>query len=222
MQQEVPAIKSYLLTLQQSLCKALQSYEGKTQFLFDEWERSEGGGGISAVLRGGDVFESAGVNFSHVFGESLPASATLARPALHGRRFEALGISSVIHPVNPFVPTTHMNVRFFVAYKDDAPPLWWFGGGFDLTPYYPFLEDVIFWHQLAQKACTDFGPEIYPRYKAWADKYFYLPHRQETRGVGGLFFDDLNEETDGWPFEKCFAFLKYVGSHICQAYCTLV
>lgn len=218
----VESVKAYLLNLQTTLCEKLQSYEKTIPFIRDPWQRNEGGGGISAVLQGGEVFESAGVNFSHVKGDKLPASASALRPELAGRSFEALGISSVIHPCNPFVPTTHLNVRLFVAYKAKEAPLWWFGGGFDLTPYYPFLEDVIYWHQIAKKACQDFGDDIYPRYKAWADSYFYLPHRQETRGVGGLFFDDLNEETMGWDFAKCFAFMQQVGNSFWQAYGPLV
>ncbi|MCS5709817.1 oxygen-dependent coproporphyrinogen oxidase [Candidatus Berkiella aquae] len=211
-------VKNYLLALQQQLCDELQRYEQKVHIITDEWQRPAGGGGITRVLRHGDVFDSAGVNFSHVSGENLPSSATNHRPDLAGRRFEAMGISSVIHPVNPYVPTCHMNVRFFSAFKDNEEPIWWFGGGFDLTPYYPFHEDVLFWHQIAKKACQDFGDAVYPHYKDWADRYFYLPHRQETRGVGGLFFDDLNQQTWGWDFAKCFAFMQSVGSHFWQAY----
>lgn len=211
-------VKQYLLALQSSLCDELQAYEPSTKIQQDEWQRSLGGGGITRVLRHGNVFDSAGVNFSHVMGENLPPSATNHRPELAGRQFEAMGVSSVIHPVNPFVPTCHMNVRFFIAQKENSAPIWWFGGGFDLTPYYPIHEDVIHWHQVAKKACTPFGDNIYPQYKAWADKYFYLPHRQETRGVGGLFFDDLNSETFGWDFAKCFNLMQSVGSHFWQAY----
>lgn len=214
-------IKQYLLELQNSLIQSLQAYESKN-FIRDNWQRAEGGGGLTCVLRHGNVFESAGVNFSHVFGENMPASATAHRPELAGRSFEAMGISSVIHPQNPYVPTAHMNVRFFCAKKENEAPIWWFGGGFDLTPYYPFLEDAQYWHQIAHQACKEFGDEVYPKYKAWADKYFYLPHRQETRGIGGLFFDDLNTATWGWDFEKCFAFLRSVGSNFWQAYGPLV
>lgn len=214
---ECQQIKDYLLTLQATLCAHLQQYETQP-ILTDQWQRKEGGGGITRLLRHGEVFDSAGVNFSHVMGERLPPSATQQRPELAGRQFEAMGVSSVVHPVNPYVPTSHMNVRFFLAQKKDEAPIWWFGGGFDLTPYYPFLEDVEHWHQNAFNACNPFGEAIYPHYKAWADRYFYLPHRQEPRGVGGLFFDDLNSETWGWDFEKCFAFMQSVGDHFWQAY----
>jgi coproporphyrinogen III oxidase len=158
------------------------------------------------------------VNFSHVFGENLPASATAQRPELAGRRFEALGLSLVIHPRNPYVPTSHANVRFFLATKENTSPLWWFGGGFDLTPYYPFKEDAIHWHCIARKACTPFGEDVYPRYKKWCDEYFYLKHRGETRGIGGLFFDDLNE----WGFSRCFDFMQSVGDHYLLAYLPLI
>ncbi len=211
-------VKRYLLSLQNTLCNAIQAYEPKVLIHQDEWQRQAGGGGITRVLQHGDVFDSAGVNFSHVMGENLPPSATNHRPELAGRQFEAMGVSSVIHPKNPYVPTCHMNVRFFIAFKENSDPIWWFGGGFDLTPYYPFHEDVVAWHQTARKACDDFGKDIYQNYKAWADKYFYLPHRQETRGVGGLFFDDLNSQTWGWDFAKCFAYLQSVGDHFWQAY----
>jgi coproporphyrinogen III oxidase len=211
-------VKQYLLALQNSLCDSIQSYEPYKKIQQDEWQRSGGGGGITKVLRHGKVFDSAGVNFSHVMGENLPPSATNHRPELAGRQFEAMGVSSVIHPVNPFVPTCHMNVRFFIAYKENSEPLWWFGGGFDLTPYYPIHEDVIHWHQQAKNVCSPFGDTLYQEYKAWADKYFYLPHRNETRGVGGLFFDDLNKEMFGWDFAKCFTFLQTVGNGFWQAY----
>lgn len=218
----VRPVKETLLALQETLCQSLQSFESKT-FLIDKWQRPEEGrgitgSGITCLLRNGQVFESAGVNFSHVFGEHMPVSATAHRPELAGRKFEAMGISTVIHPQNPYVPTSHMNVRFFIAHKENEAPIWWFGGGFDLTPYYPFQEDAVYWHQIARRACEKFGPEVYPKYKAWADKYFYLPHRQEARGIGGLFFDDLNTTTWGWDFEQCFAFLDSVGQHFWPAY----
>jgi coproporphyrinogen III oxidase len=216
------AIRTYLLGLQNTLCKGLESYEPTARFRQDAWERQEGGGGLSCVLQDGVVFESAGVNFSHVRGQSMPASATAHRPELAGRQFEAMGISSVIHPVNPYVPTTHMNVRFFNATKEGEAPIGWFGGGFDLTPYYPFEEDVIEWHKVAKAACDPFGAQVYPYCKEWADKYFYLPHRQETRGVGGLFFDDLNSSTWGWDLETCFSFLQSVGDHFWKAYNPIV
>lgn len=215
-------VKRYLLALQNSLCDQIQAYEPAIKIQQDEWQRPGGGGGITRVLRHGKVFDSAGVNFSHVMGENLPPSATNHRPELAGRQFEAMGVSSVIHPVNPHVPTCHMNVRFFIAFKENSPPIWWFGGGFDLTPYYPIHEDVVDWHHVAKKACSSFGENIYAEYKAWADKYFYLPHRQETRGIGGLFFDDLNTQTFGWDFAKCFSFLQSVGDHFWQAYGPIV
>ncbi len=211
-------VKAYLLALQQDLCEKIQHFEPAQRLHTDEWQRKEGGGGITRVLRHGEVFDSAGVNFSHVSGEHLPPSASKLRPELAGRRFEAMGVSSVIHPVNPYAPTCHMNVRFFCAYDNLQEPIWWFGGGFDLTPYYPFHEDVIYWHQQAKAACECFGQAVYPKYKDWADQYFYLPHRQETRGVGGLFFDDLNQSAWGWDFATCFAFMQAVGNRFWQAY----
>jgi len=217
---EIEAIRSYLMTLQNSITDALCDLDSTLVLQEDEWDREEGGGGCSRVMRNGDVFEQAGINFSHVFGNELPASATAHRPELTGKKFQALGVSLVIHPVNPYVPTTHMNVRFFVAEKEneDEDPIWWFGGGFDLTPYYGFEEDAKHWHATAKNACTDYGEDIYPHYKKWCDDYFYLKHRQEQRGIGGLFFDDLNE----WEFEKCFAFLRSVGDAFLPAYIPIV
>jgi coproporphyrinogen III oxidase len=211
---DVTAVKNYLLNLQEQICRALEQEDGKARFAEDTWQRSAGGGGRTRVLSEGAVFEQGGVNFSHVFGEGLPASATAQRPELAGRSFEALGVSLVIHPRNPYVPTSHANIRFFLATKEDAAPIWWFGGGFDLTPYYPFEEDVIHWHQVAREACLPFGEEVYPRFKKWCDEYFYLKHRGETRGVGGLFFDDLNEG----GFVRCFEFMQSVGDHYLPAY----
>ncbi|XLM21248.1 coproporphyrinogen III oxidase, partial [Chromobacterium piscinae] len=180
--------------------------------------REAGGGGRSRVLSNGAVFEQAGVNFSHVHGDALPPSATAHRPELAGRRFEAMGVSLVIHPSNPHVPTSHANVRFFIAEKDGEAPVWWFGGGFDLTPFYPQEEDVVHWHTVARDLCAPFGPEVYPRYKKWCDEYFYLKHRNEARGVGGLFFDDLNE----WGFDQSFAFTRAVGDGYLDAYLPIV
>jgi coproporphyrinogen III oxidase len=170
------------------------------------------------VLSSGNVIEKGGVNFSHVIGRSLPPSATAQRPDLAGRSFHAVGLSLVIHPRNPYVPTSHANVRFFIAEKEDEAPAWWFGGGMDLTPYYPMEEDVIAWHEASRTACEPFGADVYPRYKKWCDEYFYLKHRNETRGVGGLFFDDLNE----WGFERCFRFMRSVGDHYIPAYLPIV
>lgn len=212
-------VRQYLLTLQTIICDTLASEDGKTDFIADEWRReSGGGGGITRVLTGGAVFEQAGVNFSHVKGEQLPASATAHRPELAGRNFEAMGLSLVIHPNNPFIPTSHANIRFFIAEKENKESIWWFGGGFDLTPYYGNKEDCIHWHNIAKEACQDFGDDIYPKYKKWCDEYFYIRHRDEQRGIGGLFFDDLNEG----GFEHCFKFLQSVGNHYLKAYLPIV
>ncbi|EDO27968.1 predicted protein, partial [Nematostella vectensis] len=211
---DTKAVKKYLLSLQDKICKTLVNEESKDNFCQDEWQRKEGGGGRSRVIQDGAVFEKAGVNFSHVFGDGLPASATATRPALAGRGFEAMGVSCVVHPRNPYVPTSHFNVRLFIANKEGEDPIWWFGGGFDLTPYYPFEEDCVHFHQQAKNACSPFGHELYPKYKKWADEYFYLKHRQEARGVGGLFFDDLNEG----GFDHCFNFMRSVGDHFMSAY----
>jgi coproporphyrinogen III oxidase len=215
-------VKDYLLKLQQTICSALEEEDGQARFFQDRWQRDPGeklgGGGISAVLQDGAVFEQAGVNFSHVCGDQLPGSATAHRPELAGRAFEAMGLSLVIHPNNPFVPTSHANVRFFIAEKEEAEPVWWFGGGFDLTPYYGYDEDCRDWHNSAKKACEPFGEDVYSRYKKWCDEYFYLKHREEPRGIGGLFFDDLNE----WGFTKSFDFMRSVGDHYLSAYRPIV
>jgi coproporphyrinogen III oxidase len=214
------AVQDYLRTLQERLCAALEEVDGRERFGDDRWEREEGGGGRSRVLAGGAVFEQAGVGFSHVHGPGLPAAATAHRPDLAGRGFEATGVSVVLHPLNPYVPTSHLNVRFFAAQKtwSGGDPVWWFGGGFDLTPFYPFEEDVRAWHEQARRACEPFGPDVYQRFKRWCDEYFYLRHRGETRGVGGLFFDDLVE----WGFERCFEFLRRVGDAFLSAYLPIV
>ncbi|MCH1926524.1 oxygen-dependent coproporphyrinogen oxidase [Shewanella sp. C32] len=212
------AVKAFLMQLQNNICQALEQLDGSATFAEDSWQREQGGGGRSRVLTQGAVFEQAGVNFSHVTGEQMPASATAHRPELAGRSFEAMGVSLVIHPLNPYVPTTHANVRFFIARKEGADPVWWFGGGFDLTPYYPFLEDVKAWHQHAKELCDPFGSDVYATYKKWCDEYFFLPHRNETRGVGGLFFDDLN---DG-GFERCFDFMQAVGNGFIDGYRPIV
>ena len=210
----VTAVRQYLLDLQDRICAAIETEDGAERFQEDLWERPEGGGGRSRVLSEGAVFEQAGVGFSHVSGPGLPASATVHRPDLAGRSWEALGVSLVFHPRNPYAPTTHMNVRFFIAEKQGHEPVWWFGGGFDLTPYYGFEEDAVHWHRTAREACAPFGPEVYPRYKKWCDEYFFLRHRGETRGIGGIFFDDLNE----WGFERSFEFQRSVGDHFLAAY----
>lgn len=216
---EVERVKQYLLALQDDICAQLEAEEaGGQRFRQDQWQREQGGGGRSRVLEGGDVFEKAGVNFSHVFGDGMPKSATAHRPELEGRHFQALGVSLVIHPRNPMVPTSHANVRFFIAEKEGADPVWWFGGGFDLTPYYGNREDCQHWHQTAKAACDPFGETVYADYKRWCDEYFYLKHRDETRGVGGLFFDDVNQ----WPWETCFDFMRSVGDAYIQAYRPIV
>jgi coproporphyrinogen III oxidase len=211
------SVKTYLDQLQERITVALESRDS-VLFRRDPWTRAEGGGGETRILSGGGVFERAGVSVSHVFGQKLPPSASNLRPQIVGAPFEAMGLSLVIHPLNPFVPTTHCNVRFIQANPRDAAPVWWFGGGFDLTPYYPVDEDVLHWHQVANEACRPFGAELYARYKEWCDRYFYLPHRDETRGVGGLFFDDLSEG----GFDSCFAFLRSVGDHFLPAYLPIV
>lgn len=220
MMQEVSkqAVKAFLLDLQDRICRALEQQDGEAVFEQDQWERAQGGGGRSRVLRQGRVFEQAGVNFSHVFGRKMPASATAHRPELAGRSFEAMGVSLVIHPNNPYVPTSHANVRFFIAEKEGEAPVWWFGGGFDLTPFYPFAEDCQHWHDTAKALCAPYGEDVYQQHKDWCDKYFFLPHRCETRGVGGLFFDDLNE----WGFEKSFSYMRAVGNGYLEAYLPIV
>ena len=216
-QVDIAAVKKYLLNLQDSICSQLEALDGDS-FSEDNWERPSGGGGRTRVLQEGGLIEKGGVNFSHVQGDQLPSSATAARPELAGRSFQAMGVSLVIHPRNPYVPTSHANVRFFVAEKPGEDPVWWFGGGYDLTPYYGFEEDVIEWHQVAKNACEPFGPQVYPQYKKWCDEYFYLKHRDEARGVGGLFFDDLNEPN----FEQSFAFMRSVGDSYMLAYAPIV
>jgi len=212
------AVHRYLLDLQDELCRRLAEVDGDGIFEEDLWERAAGGGGRTRLLTEGGLFEKAGVNFSHVHGPDLPPSATADRPELAGRSFRAMGVSLVLHPENPYVPTSHANVRFFLAEKTGAEPVWWFGGGLDLTPYYPFENDAVHWHRVAREACAPFGEDVYPRFKRWCDEYFFLPHRGETRGVGGLFFDDLN----AWGFERCFAFLRSVGDHFLPAYLPVV
>lgn len=211
-------VKDYLQTLQKTICNSLTEFESKKNFLKDQWQREQGGGGISCVLEAGEVFEKAGVNFSHVYGDCLPGSATALRPELAGYTFQAMGVSLVIHPRNPYVPTSHMNVRLFIAEKPDAESIWWFGGGYDLTPYYGFVEDCQHWHRTAKAACDPFGIDIYPEFKQWCDNYFYLKHRSEARGIGGLFFDDLNR----WDFATCFKFLRAVGDSYLEAYLPIV
>jgi coproporphyrinogen III oxidase len=213
---EIDQVKDYLQGLQGRIVAELEELDGKERFRRDAWDRPGGGGGLSCVLGNGRVFEQAGVGFSHVFGDKMPPSATRNRPELAGKGFQAVGVSLVIHPLNPYVPTTHANFRFFSAGDDNA--VWWFGGGFDLTPYYPFPEDVLAWHRAAKSACEPFGEELYPRFKKWCDEYFYLEHRGETRGVGGLFFDDFNE----LGFDRSFEFLRAAGDAFLPAYRPIV
>ena len=210
-------VLSVLKNLQNQICAALEAEDGSARFEPDEWQ-SKLGTGQSRVLKNGAVFEQAGVNFSHVKGSAMPASATAHRPELAGAPFEAMGVSLVIHPKNPYVPTSHANVRFFIAYPEGKAPVWWFGGGFDLTPFYPFEEDVLHWHRVAADVCAPFGDGVYAEYKKWCDDYFYLKHRSETRGVGGLFFDDLNR----WDFDACLNFIRAVGEGYITAYTPIV
>lgn len=214
----IESVKQYLLDLQNRICQFVEKEDGKEFFFEDKWQHREGGGGLTRVLAAGAVMEKAGVNFSHVEGSQLPQAATAKRPALADATFQALGVSVVMHPLNPYIPTSHFNVRFISVDKTGGDPIWWFGGGFDLTPYYGFEEDCVHWHQMAKSACAPFGNDVYPTYKKWCDDYFYLKHRQEPRGIGGLFFDDLNE----WGFERCFAFMRSVGDHYIKAYQPIV
>ena len=214
---DVQTIKSYFIDLQQNIVTALSHVDGKP-FRRDSWDREEGGGGMSCLIEEGNVFERGGVNFSHVFGSRLPPSASVARPELAGRGFEAMGVSLVMHPLNPFVPTVHMNVRFFIARKEGADPVWWFGGGMDLTPYYGFEEDAIHFHRHCRDALSPFGQDYHSRFKKWCDDYFFLKHRSEPRGVGGVFFDDFNE----LPFEQSFELIRSVGDSFLPAYVPIV
>jgi coproporphyrinogen III oxidase len=213
-QPDVEAVKQYLLGLQESICQRLTAADGGGHFEADSWDRPEGGGGISRVINDGRLFEKGGVNFSHVMGETMPASATAHRPHLAGAPWQAMGVSLVIHPHNPFVPTSHANVRFFIATPENREPVYWFGGGYDLTPYYGFDEDCVHWHQTAKAACDPFGDTLYQQFKNWCDNYFYLKHRDEPRGVGGLFFDDHNTG----DFSQDFALMRSVGDSFIDAY----
>ena len=215
----IEQVKKYLVHLQESICSDLESLDGGAVFEKDHWTKKDGdGSGITSVICDGNVFEKGGVNFSIVEGNKMPNSATALRPELEGRKYTALGVSLVLHPHNPYVPTVHSNVRFFVAEEPAKDPVWWFGGGFDLTPFYGFDEDAVHWHTTAKKACLPFGEKVYSQYKKWCDDYFYLEHRNEQRGIGGLFFDDLNEG----GFDRCFEFMKSVGDHFSEAYLPIV
>ena len=215
----IEQVKKYLVHLQESICSDLESLDGGAVFEKDHWTKKDGNGsGITSVICDGNVFEKGGVNFSIVQGNKMPKSATTLRPELEGRKYTALGVSLVLHPENPYIPTAHANVRFFVAEEPGKEPIWWFGGGFDLTPFYGFDEDAVHWHKIAKKACLPFGKKVYSKYKNWCDDYFYLEHRDEQRGIGGLFFDDLNEGS----FDSCFEFMKSVGDHFSEAYLPIV
>jgi coproporphyrinogen III oxidase len=209
----ITLVKEFLIGLQDQIIKNLEQVDGK-YFKREKWERSEGGGGLSCVMEEGNVFERGGVNYSHVFGMGLPASATAARPELTGRSFEAMGVSLVLHPYNPYIPTVHLNVRFLEAIKDGAKPVWWFGGGMDLTPYYGFEEDAKHFHQTCKSSLESFGSDYHKRFKKWCDQYFYLKHRNEPRGIGGIFFDDLSQP----DFDTCFNLTKSVGNHFLPSY----
>lgn len=211
-------VKNYLLDLQARICAGLEAADGSGTFRTDRWDRETGGSGITRVMSEGNIIEKGGVNFSHVFGKALPPAATAKRPELTGGAFQAMGVSLVIHPRNPYVPTSHANVRFFIAEKPGIEPVWWFGGGYDLTPYYGFDEDCRHWHATAKQACEPFGADVYPRFKQQCDDYFFLKHRQEPRGIGGLFYDDLNE----WGFDKSFAFMQAVGNSYLDAYLPII
>lgn len=212
------SVKAFLLQLQNEICTTLEAVDGQAKFKMDQWDRNSGGMGISRAIADGAVFEKGGVNFSHVFGASMPASATATRPELAGRAFQAMGVSLVIHPLNPFVPTSHANFRLFVAEKAGETPVWWFGGGYDLTPYYGFDEDCIYWHEQARQACSEFGDNYYSRFKRQCDEYFYIKHRNEPRGIGGLFFDDFNE----MEFGRCFEFVQSMANSYLKAYVPIV
>lgn len=214
---DVAAVKNYLLDLQNRIVACFEKIDGKI-FRRDSWDRPDGGGGISALVEEGNVLERGGVNFSHVTGGNLPPSASVSRPEVAGRAFEAMGVSLVLHPRNPYAPTVHMNVRFFVAQKLGATPIWWFGGGMDLTPYYGYEEDAIHFHRVCKDALTPFGADAYKKYKQWCDEYFYLKHRKEPRGIGGVFFDDLSVP----DFETCFALQRSVGDGFLDAYAPLL
>ncbi len=214
----ITAVEQFLLGLQDRICSGIEQIDGRARFREDRWARAEGGGGRTRILAEGRIFEQAGVGFSQVSGTKLPPSATAHRPEIAGRHWTALGVSLVFHPQNPYIPTTHMNVRYFEAHAPGEPPVWWFGGGFDLTPYYPFDDDVRHWHTVARDALAPFGEDLYPRYKAWCDEYFFLKHRNETRGVGGLFYDDLSEG----GFDRCFGIMQSVGNGFLDAYLPIV
>ncbi len=215
---DMDCVIEFFKSLQDKICDALSQADGSGSFFEDNWQRKEGGGGRTRVMTNGSIIEQGGVNFSVVSGDKLPSSATAHRPELAGRTWQACGVSLVIHPNNPHIPTSHANVRFFIAEKEGQEPVWWFGGGFDLTPFYPVDEDVQHWHKTAFDLCQPFGDNVYNDHKKWCDEYFYLKHRDETRGVGGLFFDDLNQ----WSFDTCFNYVKAVGQGFIDAYLPII
>lgn len=215
---DTESFRDFLLKLQEEICATLESLEPSTVFQCDQWDREKGGSGVSKVIADGDVFEKAGVNFSHVFGKSMPPSATVQRPELAGKPFEAMGVSLVIHPRNPFVPTSHANFRLFVAHAEEEKRTWWFGGGYDLTPYYGNDEDCTHWHQTAKSACESYGGHYYPQFKKQCDDYFYLKHRDEPRGIGGIFFDDFNE----LEFQDSLKFVQNLANSYLKAYLPIV
>ena len=211
------AVKAYLTALQSRIVTTLEELDG-IPFRRDGWERPEGGGGLSMLTEEGHLLERGGVNFSHVMGNRLPPSATASRPELAGRSFQAMGVSLVLHPRNPYIPTVHMNVRFFLAEQPGTEPVWWFGGGMDLTPYYAFEEDAVHFHRSCKDALTPFGSDYHQRFKQWCDEYFYLKHRQEPRGIGGVFFDDLSDR----DFDFSFRIMTSIGDHFLPAYVPIV
>jgi coproporphyrinogen III oxidase len=215
---DIKLIKQYLHALQNEICNALENVDGSAKFIHDAWQNTSVIEGCTRIISAGNVIEHGAVNFSHVRGNKLPATASARYPELAGSEFEAMGLSLIIHPNNPFVPTTHANIRFFIANANNGKKIWWFGGGYDLTPYYAFEEDCLHWHTTAYNACSPFGKDVYAKFKQWCDKYFFLPHRNETRGIGGLFFDDLN----CWSFDKCFKFMQSIGNSFIPAYIPIV
>ena len=210
---QVLEVRSFLLTLQENIISMVNNYD-KKNFLRDEWSRKEGGGGLTCILENGEIFDKVGVNFSDILGDHLPKAATNLRPELQGKNYQAMGVSVVCHPKNPHVPTVHLNVRLFAAYGENSQPIWWFGGGFDMTPYYGYEEDAIHWHKTARDICSPYGKKLYDQYKKNCDEYFYIKHRKEPRGIGGIFFDDLNT----WDFNTCFKFIQSVGNGFIDAY----
>tara|TARA_Y100001935_G_scaffold183786_1_gene152395 strand:+ start:1239 stop:2159 length:921 start_codon:yes stop_codon:yes gene_type:complete len=214
---QIDEVSNFLTDLQKSIIKMICTFDEK-KFLEDKWKREEGGGGLTCLLENGSIFDKVGVNFSDILGDKLPAAATNIRPELLGRNYRAMGVSVVSHPKNPHVPTVHLNVRLFVAFSNNSKPIWWFGGGFDMTPYYGYEEDAIYWHKTAHDICESYGKNIYSEYKKNCDEYFFIKHRKEPRGIGGIFFDDLNI----WEFDKCFDFIKAVGNGFISAYSPII